>query len=222
MGAFEEFLNKGSNYKKGSTPEYYEDTHDRNGNYKTSNFVPNNTQYASLPDRSTWISSGNNPQMYPNQVNMGTVPHVVPTQPPFNNSNLLPNVSNITFAQPNQYTQSTTPITNLQQPQVVTNLQQSTPVGIPLPNSNSTVVPRNYQNLVIYHPSTPEDVEMLIDYLRRKEPAIINLDNVDDVRAQRVLDFVSGAIFALNGSIQRVSSNIFLLCPEGLQITTPI
>jgi len=90
-----------------------------------------------------------------------------------------------------------------------------------LPDKTQTVVPRQYQNVVVYDPKSPEDVQRLIDYLKRREPAIINLDDTDPKVAQRILDFVAGAIYALNGSIHRVSTNIFLLSPEGVEITVP-
>ncbi len=76
-----------------------------------------------------------------------------------------------------------------------------------------------YQNCMVYEPKTADDVQILIDFLKTKESAIINLDNVDDEISQRVLDFVSGAVYALNGSVHRVSGNIFLLLPEGVGIT---
>lgn len=93
--------------------------------------------------------------------------------------------------------------------------------GIPLPQSTDFISPRNYQNVVVYDPHSPEDVQTLIDYLKRREPAIINLDNVEPEVSQRILDFVSGAIYALNGSVHRVAGNIFLLSPEGVEITVP-
>ena len=70
--------------------------------------------------------------------------------------------------------------------------------GMPLPNQSDYISPRNYQNVVVYDPKSPDDVQMLIDYLKRREPAIINLDNLDPPTAQRILDFTSGAIYALN------------------------
>ena len=209
MGAYNDFLNKGINYKQGSSPEYYEDTHDRNGNYRAFKpeiappFVSDRNSYL-MPQQGTTLQKG-----YVIQPNIS---------PQYSaqilNSNLLqpsPSAHIPQYAVPNVTYQP-----------ALTQSTISQPAGVPLPSSSAAVSPRNYQNLVVYHPTTPEDVEMLIDYLRRKEPAIINLDSVDEYRAQRVLDFVSGAIFALNGSIQRVSSNIFLICPEGVQIITPI
>ena len=89
------------------------------------------------------------------------------------------------------------------------------------PNSQQKVMPRDYQNVLVYEPTNYNDVQTLIDYLKRKEPAIINLDGVDPATAQRVLDFTSGAIYALNGSVLRISGNIFLLSPEGVGVTIP-
>lgn len=95
------------------------------------------------------------------------------------------------------------------------------PQGMPLPNKNQFISPRNYQNVVVYEPRSPEDVQTLIDYLKRREPAIINLDKLEEDLSQRILDFVSGAIYALNGSVHRIAGNIFLLSPEGVEITVP-
>ncbi len=81
---------------------------------------------------------------------------------------------------------------------------------------------RAMQNFMVYEPRNADDVQTLIDFLKRKESAIINLDNVEPEISQRVLDFVSGAIYALNGSVHRISGNIFLLSPEGVGITGTI
>ena len=80
---------------------------------------------------------------------------------------------------------------------------------------------RGYSNVFVYQPRSAEDVQILINYLKRREPAIINLDGTDEDVAQRILDFISGAIYALCGSVHRVSGNIFLLTPEGVDISIP-
>lgn len=77
------------------------------------------------------------------------------------------------------------------------------------------------QNVVLYSPKSFEDVQMLIDFLKRREPAVVDLAGVADASAQRILDFLSGAIYALSGSIHRISGSIFLLTPSGVNITVP-
>lgn len=85
--------------------------------------------------------------------------------------------------------------------------------------SQKTDAGKTMQNFMVYEPKNADDVQTLIDFLKTRESAIINLDNVDPAVSQRVLDFVSGAIYALNGSVHRIASNIFLLSPEGVGIT---
>lgn len=77
------------------------------------------------------------------------------------------------------------------------------------------------RNVVLYSPKSFEDVQMLIDFLKRHEPAVVDLAGVADASAQRILDFLSGAIYALSGSIHRISGSIFLLTPSGVNITVP-
>lgn len=74
------------------------------------------------------------------------------------------------------------------------------------------------KNVVFYKPTSYSEVQKLIDYLKQGESVMLNLDDVNDAEAQRMLDFSSGAVYALNGSVQRVQGNVFLLTPEGLNI----
>lgn len=77
------------------------------------------------------------------------------------------------------------------------------------------------KNIVIYYPKNYDDVQHLIDYLKQGESAVMNLDGISDAEAQRILDFVSGAVYALSGSIHRITGNIFMLTPEGFNIMVP-
>lgn len=77
------------------------------------------------------------------------------------------------------------------------------------------------QNVVLYSPKSFSDVQTLIDFLKAREPSVIDLAGVGDSSAQRILDFLSGAIYALEGNIHRISGSIFLLTPSGVTITVP-
>ncbi len=76
-------------------------------------------------------------------------------------------------------------------------------------------------NVVICKPQTFKDVQGLIDNLRRKEPLIFNLEGISNESAQRILDFMSGASYALGGSMKRIKEYLFLVTPEGVSITVP-
>lgn len=72
--------------------------------------------------------------------------------------------------------------------------------------------------MVVFQPQTYEDTQTIIDNLKAKKPIIVNLENLNIDVAQRVLDFISGAIYALDGSVRKVSKGIFLLAPRGVDI----
>lgn len=93
----------------------------------------------------------------------------------------------------------------------------------PLPNIAEPVAKKQYQNIVVYAPRTPDDLQVLIEFLKRREPAIVTLDENNRKNAQRCLDFISGAIYALNGSIQNIKegSLTYLLSPEGVEVKVP-
>ena len=92
-------------------------------------------------------------------------------------------------------------------------ISSSQNVAIPMGDGN--------QRIIVYYPKTPEDVMVLIKHLKMNNPAVVNLDDIDEGTAQRILDFLSGAVCALSGSAHRISGNMFLLSPKGVEITIP-
>lgn len=76
-------------------------------------------------------------------------------------------------------------------------------------------------DVMIYSPATYEDVQLLIDHLKLREQVIVDFTAVNQASVYRILDFMSGAIYALGGSIQKITRNIFLFAPSGVTITVP-
>ena len=77
---------------------------------------------------------------------------------------------------------------------------------------------RRASNFLMFTPASYDDVEIIIDHLKNNEAVIINLKEIKSVVAQRILDFISGAIYALDGSIQPIENGLFLLTPGGVNI----
>ena len=100
-----------------------------------------------------------------------------------------------------------------------TNTTYSSPVNSYGLNSN--VGGYGTKNVEFLYPNKFDDVQIVINYLKEGESVVLNLNNMNEVDSQRLLDCTSGAIYALNGMIQRVESNIFLLTPEGFNIKVP-
>ena len=81
--------------------------------------------------------------------------------------------------------------------------------------------PTNMGNVIITEPRSYDDVRVIIDGLRKRQAIIIDLSKVSDKDSQRILDFLSGAIYALGGAQQRINDHMFLFTPEGVMIQGP-
>lgn len=72
--------------------------------------------------------------------------------------------------------------------------------------------------VVVMQPENFEDAKGIADHLKTKKPVIINLEDLETDVARRVVDFLSGAVYGLDGNIQKVSAGIFLIAPYNVGI----
>lgn len=73
--------------------------------------------------------------------------------------------------------------------------------------------------MVISQPTNFEQSEEICSFLKEKKSVIVNLEYVNKEVARRIVDFISGGVYALNGHIQKVSNSIFLIAPTNYEIT---
>lgn len=73
--------------------------------------------------------------------------------------------------------------------------------------------------VVVVEPHSFEEVQSIADQLKNRRPIILNLESIDKDGAQRVLNFLSGTIYALNGEMQRVSNGIFFFAPSNVDVS---
>lgn len=98
-----------------------------------------------------------------------------------------------------------------------TNFFQS--VGKKQQNNKVVNIHSNSQfKVVIMQPENFEDARDICDHLKNKKPIIINLEDVEKECAQRIIDFLSGSVYALDGNIQKISTGIFLIAPNNVDI----
>ncbi|MEE0954677.1 MAG: cell division protein SepF [Eubacterium sp.] len=74
----------------------------------------------------------------------------------------------------------------------------------------------------VIKPTKVEDYREIADTLLAGCTVILNLEGLDVELAQRIIDFSSGSCYAINGSLQKVSSYIFTLTPDGVEISGDI
>ena len=87
-------------------------------------------------------------------------------------------------------------------------------------NSKIVSLPAMQQiKMVISQPTSFEQSEGICDLLKEKKSVIVNLEYVNKDVARRIVDFISGGVYALDGYIQKVSNSIFLVAPSNYEIT---
>ena len=76
----------------------------------------------------------------------------------------------------------------------------------------------NQLKLVVMQPNSFDDAQDVCDHLKEKKPVVINLEYADKDTARRLIDFLSGAVYGVDGHIEKVSTSIFLLVPYNVDI----
>lgn len=72
--------------------------------------------------------------------------------------------------------------------------------------------------VVLVEPRTYDETQDIADHLRARRPVILNLRRIRDEHATRVVDFLSGTVYALNGGISKIGPKIFLCTPDTVEI----
>ncbi len=78
--------------------------------------------------------------------------------------------------------------------------------------------PKGFE-VCIMKPTTFEDSQDICDMLLSYRAAVINLEGIDIDLAQRIMDFVSGSVYAMAGKLHQISSYIFIISPESVDIS---
>jgi cell division inhibitor SepF len=75
------------------------------------------------------------------------------------------------------------------------------------------------QRITTIHPRTYNEAKTIGEAFRQGIPVIMNLSDMDDSDAKRLVDFAAGLVFGLHGAIERVTNKVFLLSPAHIEVT---
>ena len=81
-------------------------------------------------------------------------------------------------------------------------------------NMNSS----NKHEVVLFRPGSFNDTSKAADDLRNRKAVIVNMENVDKAMARRVVDFLSGCVYALEGDVKKIAKSAYLFCPHNMNI----
>jgi cell division inhibitor SepF len=93
-------------------------------------------------------------------------------------------------------------------------LEKNVPVIMP-----KVVSEREPYRITTLHPRTYNEARTIGEHFREGTPVIMNLTEMDDTDAKRLVDFAAGLVFGLHGSIERVTQKVFLLSPANVDVT---
>lgn len=124
-------------------------------------------------------------------------PEEVPEQPR--------KVSKLADREPREHTAEVTPI----------------PRGRQLPRVIPALVEEDeLRRITTVHPKNYNDAKTIGENFREGTPVILNLTDLEDADAKRLVDFSAGLIFGLHGKIERVTNKVFLLSPASVEVAT--
>ena len=78
---------------------------------------------------------------------------------------------------------------------------------------------RAFDRITTIHPRTYNEAKQIGESFRDSTPVIMNLSDMDDSDAKRLVDFAAGLVFGLRGTIERVTNKVFLLSPANVTVT---
>lgn len=87
---------------------------------------------------------------------------------------------------------------------------------------NLTKIESTVSKVILYEPKSYNEVQEIADNLLNKRSVVINLQQVDRAQAKRIVDFLSGTVYAVKGDIQKLGVSTFLCTPENVEVSGSI
>ena len=95
------------------------------------------------------------------------------------------------------------------------------PAAAPAPAFSGRVVNMTTgakQEVVLFRPANFGETTKAADALRSNKAVVLNLENVDKAMSRRVVDFLSGCVYALSGSVKKIAQSAYLFCPHNMDV----
>ena len=78
--------------------------------------------------------------------------------------------------------------------------------------------PAAKQEVVLFRPNSFNDITKAADDLCANRAVVVNMEGVDKAMARRVVDFLSGSVYALQGSVTKIAQSAYLFCPHNMDV----
>lgn len=81
---------------------------------------------------------------------------------------------------------------------------------------------QSQSKVILLEPHSYDEVQEIADYLKNRKAVVINVQRISRDQAKRIVDFLSGTVYAIGGDIQKLGNNIFLCTPDNVDVTGSI
>jgi len=104
--------------------------------------------------------------------------------------------------------------------QVASNMppQQVAQMQVVEKKANNVVSMNRTTKVNLFEPRMYSEAQNIADCIRNKKSAVVNLQRIDKENGKRIIDFLSGTVFALDGEIKKIGIDIFLCTPDNVEI----
>ena len=91
-------------------------------------------------------------------------------------------------------------------------------------DSESRVIPfhgrqEEGESVKVIKPQEFNEAQIVADFLKEGKTIVVNLEGIEISQAQRIIDFIGGASFAVDGSLKAISNNIFIVAPGNIEVS---
>ncbi len=76
----------------------------------------------------------------------------------------------------------------------------------------------NSNKMILFEPRAYSESTQITDYLKKRNTVVVNLKRVTPDQAKRIIDFLTGSLYAMNGNLQKLGGGIFLCAPNNVDI----
>lgn len=76
--------------------------------------------------------------------------------------------------------------------------------------------------VILMEPRVYAEAQDVSDHLKNRRAVVVNLQRIDREQARRIVDFLSGTVYAIGGDIQRIGESIFLCTPDNIEVSGSI
>jgi len=87
---------------------------------------------------------------------------------------------------------------------------------------NLSAIQHPSSKVVLYEPKSYNEVQEIADNILNRRAVVINLQRIDSTQAKRIVDFLSGTVYAVKGDIQKLGLSTFLCTPDNVDVTGTI